>query len=104
MNNFTLTEDLKKLKSDLRVQCCDPIKLAQEYKLKQGCYVCGYSQCGASLAFHHMAKKSFSIPVKLMNLSNRGIDGLIDEIYKCVVLCTNCHMEFHELERKRHLV
>lgn len=58
------------------------------------CVVCGYSECDAALEFHHIdpEEKEFGIC--------RGIDKswstLQEELNKCVLMCGNCHSEFHD--------
>lgn len=31
------------------------------------------------------------------------MDKVLEEIEKCIVLCANCHREFHYLENKEHI-
>ena len=56
------------------------------------CQICGYDRFPAALQFHHLdpSQKSFS-------LSHRGVTIALDaaraEAGKCVLLCSNCHME-----------
>jgi transposase len=56
------------------------------------CVVCGYDQCFAALAFHHL-----DLSDKRMTISGQGmgigIDQLRGEASKCVLLCHNCHAE-----------
>ena len=75
--------------------------------LKEGkyCEKCGYNKCLASLDFHHLDPKQ-----KDFNISDfkrtRGFSDLIlinNEIKKCIVLCSNCHREFHFLERQNNI-
>jgi hypothetical protein len=58
---------------------------------KDGCVVCGYNKCRTALDLHHID------PSEKENLIGkiRGIQGMKDEIQKCVVLCKNCHAELH---------
>lgn len=65
--------------------------------LKLRCEKCGETRPEV-LDFHHKdpAEKDYTIgrsPV-------RTVDNLQREIKKCVVLCANCHREFHFLERR----
>lgn len=66
-----------------------------EYKQTLKCAKCGYNKCGASLDFHHRnpEEKSFGIARR----ANTKLSTLMPEIEKCVVLCANCHREFHYL-------
>lgn len=63
---------------------------------------CGCKKCGDKryyvLNFHHIdpSKKEFGVS----NYLNRVSWGVIEkEIEKCIILCSNCHDEFHHLER-----
>jgi 5-methylcytosine-specific restriction endonuclease McrA len=56
------------------------------------CQACGYDRCIGALEFHHLdpAEKSFT-------LSHRGVTRSLAkaraEAEKCVLLCSNCHVE-----------
>lgn len=66
--------------------------LAEEGR-KYECEICGYNKNTAALCFHHLdpSEKEFEITsAKTMALAKLKI-----EIKKCVVLCSNCHMEEH---------
>lgn len=62
------------------------------------CSVCGYNKCIDALEFHHIdpRTKNFSIS----NTGNHGIDDLIQEAEKCIIVCANCHREIHANESK----
>jgi predicted HNH restriction endonuclease len=38
-----------------------------------------------------------------MTSNNYRLDAVMEEIKKCVVLCSNCHREFHYLEDREQL-
>lgn len=67
--------------------------------LKKGikCIKCGYNKCGASLEFHHINPEEKDEKVARMLTNNYNLDIVKKEIEKCVVLCANCHHEFHFL-------
>lgn len=70
-----------------------------DYKCKIGCNKCKDTR-GYVLDFHHKdpSTKSFSISSNPnVSISNKKF---IEEIEKCVLLCANCHREFHYLENK----
>lgn len=63
---------------------------------KDKCSTCGYSKCKSALEFHHVGNdKDFSISQIVRH--NYGNQKILDELNKCIVLCSNCHKEYHEL-------
>lgn len=58
------------------------------------CKVCGYNKCGDALEFHHIdpTKKLFRISAAV---SESITPRLLEEINKCILLCSNCHREYH---------
>lgn len=71
----------------------------QSLKIDLKCKKCGYDKCGASLEFHHINpeekdEKISSLMVHRYDLNNSDIQA---ELKKCIVLCSNCHHEFHYL-------
>ena len=68
-------------------------KKQKALKLKGGkCLVCGYS-CSVSLDFHHTNGLE-----KKFNLSsgwNKPWEKIEKEMQQCVLLCRNCHGEYH---------
>ena len=69
--------------------------------LKEGkcCEKCGYDKCSAALDFHHI-DPSTKIDTVAKLSTHANIEAAINEIKKCVLLCANCHREFHYLEEK----
>ena len=65
-------------------------KYLQEYKLEKGCAICGYKEHHAALEFNHIdpSKKSGNIAEHVTDWS---LKKLLEEVYKCEVLCANCH-------------
>ena len=57
------------------------------------CVRCGYDKCLKALEFHHVdpTKKDFNISNDHFKL----VDA-INESKKCILICSNCHKEFHE--------
>ena len=58
------------------------------------CFRCGYDRCLRALDFHHIdeSTKLFGIGA----CSNKDLDLMIEEVKKCVLLCSNCHRELHD--------
>jgi transposase len=56
------------------------------------CLICGYDRCIAALEFHHRDRKE-----KLFALSRKGATRSLEkaraEARKCILLCSNCHVE-----------
>lgn len=72
-------------------------KLAEwlrDYKKSQRCERCGESN-PACLVFHHLDPAEKGIEVSLAVRQGYGMDRLIEEINKCVILCLNCHAKEH---------
>lgn len=70
------------------------------YKQKLGCAKCGEKRFYL-LDFHHIhpEEKKFTIS----DASNTKIETLQKELDKCILLCANCHREFHWLNQKNNI-
>lgn len=57
------------------------------------CAICGYNRCNAVLEVHHLDpnEKDFTIAAN----ANKAYALVSEEIRKCVLLCANCHREYH---------
>ena len=69
----------------------------QDLKIGIKCAKCGYNKCGAALEFHHINPEEEDEKVARMITNNYRLDIVKKEIEKCIVLCANCHHEFHFL-------
>ena len=63
------------------------------YKVKCGCYRCGFNESPQALDLHHIDPETKSGTVSAM-LTNK-LKDLISEVRKCVVICANCHRRLH---------
>ena len=73
----------------------------RRYKKRSGCRLCGENSSPDVLDFHHIDPNTKTMSVTNMVRSS-GILSMIDEIEKCVVLCSNCHRKMHaESARKK---
>jgi hypothetical protein len=66
------------------------------------CERCGYDKCQAAMDFHHRdpSRKDFSIS------SGRTMswERAVRELDKCILLCSNCHREEHDIIRSKRRV
>jgi len=65
---------------------------AIEYK-GGACSVCGYNKYIGSLHFHHVYPETKSFNIGEINV--RKFDLIVDELDKCILVCSNCHGEIH---------
>lgn len=91
-NNSTEVKERNKQRYDKKRQYIN------NYKLSKGCSVCGYNKCAFALDFHHNEEKNFEIP-RMAN-SHYSLKKVKEEIKRCIVLCSNCHRELHDREKK----
>ena len=70
------------------------LRKQEAIELKGGkCQICGYSKCPAALEFHHTNPKEKDFDWNKMRL--RSWESIINELAKCVLVCSNCHREIH---------
>ena len=74
-------------------------EIIQELKSKCKCAKCGDSR-GYVLDYHHINPKEKETTIARMTSNNYELNKVYNEIEKCVVLCSNCHREFHYLNNK----
>jgi hypothetical protein len=74
----------------------DKIEIVKQERLKNGCSVCGMYH-PAVMDFHHLDpnKKEFTIAKSRTKSESK----FLEELDKCVVLCSNCHRILHWRER-----
>lgn len=66
-------------------------------KKEQSCKKCGETRSYV-LDFHHLDPSIKEETIARMVSNNYRLDETLEEIKKCIVLCSNCHREFHYLE------
>ena len=67
-------------------------------KLKvNGCAICGYNKCTRALEFHHTnpQDKKFNLIACTMHKHPLIV---VEELDKCILLCSNCHKEMEDLK------
>lgn len=76
-------------------------KIVEFKEASNGCSKCGEKR-HYLLDFHHIDPST-----KLFQISqgeSKGWEKIKQEIDKCVLLCSNCHREFHYLEKEQNIV
>jgi hypothetical protein len=68
------------------------------YKKQLACVTCGYNH-PAALDFHHVEQKRSNRKVHELVSDGHTKKRILEEIDKCVVLCSNCHRIHHHDER-----
>ena len=65
-------------------------------ELKGGkCEICGYDRNISALDFHHIDPSIKNIQLDSRHLSNTNKEKIVEELNKCILLCSNCHRELH---------
>jgi hypothetical protein len=95
-NKYKATNKSKKKEFEKRNK-----EFIQRYKRICKCAKCGLSNKPYLLEFHHLDPSTKYKDVTNLQFNAYGIKLIKDEIRKCVVICRNCHMEFHYLERNK---
>jgi hypothetical protein len=60
------------------------------------CQICGYSKSNNALEFHHIDPNEKEKGFGDLRANNTKWASLIEELRKCVMLCSNCHKEVHD--------
>ena len=58
------------------------------------CLLCGYNKTNNALEFHHIdeTQKSYAISA---NGTCHDLEKDLNEVKKCILVCSNCHREIH---------
>lgn len=59
------------------------------------CQVCGYSKCLECLDVHHIDPKEKEFAFGAIRGNAKSWSKIVIELRKCIILCRNCHGEFH---------
>jgi hypothetical protein len=71
-------------------------KIIEIKEKSQGCCKCGEKK-HYLLDFHHV--DSYTKSFQISQGESKGLKRLLAEIEKCVLMCSNCHREFHYFEK-----
>ena len=69
-----------------------------DIKSNMKCQKCGDDRFYV-LDFHHKDPSQKDFNIARITSNNNHMDAIEAEIAKCVVLCSNCHREFHYMEK-----
>jgi hypothetical protein len=72
----------------------DRKKFAVDYK-GGNCSICGYNKCPSAMDFHHVDPKTKEYEISSLIRSKSNDEILLKELDKCILLCSNCHREYH---------
>lgn len=56
------------------------------------CMRCGYDKCTQALEFHHLDPTQKDTIISSDSIT---MEKAIKESKKCILICSNCHKEFH---------
>ena len=95
-NKITISCVLRRYKRTKRIHNNKRKQLLHMLK-ENGCAVCGYNKYDGSLHFHHVNPEDKKYIINRDTLSRKD---LVEELNKCILLCSNCHGETEGNERK----
>jgi hypothetical protein len=65
------------------------------YAMGSCCQLCGYNKCPDALEFHHIDPHSKKFSFGSVRANIKGWKILVEELRKCILVCSNCHKEIH---------
>lgn len=60
------------------------------------CVICGYNKCTTALALHHLDPSKKEIGFGAIRANPQSWNKIVEELRKCILVCSNCHAEIHE--------
>ena len=75
-------------------------ELVGDYKVRIGCYDCGYNQHPAALDLDHLPGFEKKATVSQLVEGDYSLSVIFAEIEKCEVVCSNCHRIRTSMRRK----
>ncbi len=80
------SKDRLQRQKEFKQQCVD-------YKGGE-CQCCGYNDCNSALDFHHVDPKTKKFGIGKCR-KTKVTQEVLDELDKCILVCSNCHREIH---------
>lgn len=77
-------------------------KTVQELKKDSCCAKCGDTR-EYILDYHHIDPSIKENTVARLVSNSYGMDKVLAEIDKCILLCANCHREFHYFNKEKNI-
>lgn len=74
-------------------------RIIEEQKAQQKCAKCGETR-GYVLDYHHLNPEEKTSTIARMTSNKYNLEDIQKEVNKCIVLCANCHREFHHFEKQ----
>jgi hypothetical protein len=73
-------------------------RLKEKMVLAMGksCQCCGYNKCDKALEFHHIDPSQKDFSLSGVRANPKKLSVLIEELKKCILVCSNCHKEIHD--------
>jgi len=65
------------------------------YVMGKKCQCCGYDRCTDALTLHHIDPSLKSFSLSKIRISTKNFLAIIEELKKCILLCSVCHSEYH---------
>jgi len=60
------------------------------------CQCCGYCRSLNALELHHIDPREKELTFGKIRASPKSFDKIIQELKKCILVCSNCHREIHD--------
>ena len=61
-----------------------------------GCGICGYNKSHRALSLHHLNPNEKDFSFSKIRANPKSWEKIVLELRKCVMVCSNCHMEIHD--------
>ena len=59
------------------------------------CGICDYNRCQGALELHHLDPSEKEFSIGKIRACPKSWKKIVEELRKCVLLCANCHREYH---------